>query len=906
MKRNLSARGYSLPLVLGLLAMLAAALSVFLVSLLSSAKVTGAMIDRRKTFYACDSAVQAIIKHTNDYLINAASPDPTDLETYVITQGGGALLPDLIPPGFNVTRFEADFDPSNIILAPLPNGPFEGMQAQQVPVSFDIEAENVTTGFVCGERQDVTLAQISLFQFIVFSDTYMDTASGSGATFFGRTHMNGDFCTRGAGDGAAPSTFDGGPYHEFVTVAGRLMHEDDSSANPTPATAVDAGRCQSFPEAFGASGISMPSVAASTATAADFTTLDNDNDNSCTGCAGGSLDWAEYAIDTWGGQVRDEAHGVPVLRPPVAASTEVQAGHQANIKDPGDALAAVEGSNDGGLRFLVDPFRPAQDSVDVALEKYACKADIRIIDGVWFMKPDAPADQCGWPGIPIWSDHIGNFTMTPASHPGLLTADVDVGQAQIASLQAPPNKAKRYSVYDLDIPNGTPPANDTTNPRRGVVSYGNISGTGTGTNRLYNPSYISGTETNTATPMSVATEKAEYLLGTLSGFANGHIQTTARPGAPNSTYNIFDQAAQANVLPMNFDVSAFQEALADTGLGELGDRFSARGTPFNGIVYVTASWAGHLDGFPNGHPMMPPPQGEVDVGTFGRIRNPMQTRLPLPLCVASGTSVTLPTLLPTNVQTGCPESAPGVMRPPANNDAQINALRIINARNINHNNSFAIPDLGAGVLQLPDGLSIVSNLPVYLVGDANLSSDADNLAATKSGAGGPSDPAWFPLMVGGDTVTLVSNAWDDSNAGWATTAFRDGAATSNFNVNLNLLNGQRCPVSTQFNIQMLTGSTPTNSDNFGGGIINLPQFIELWQTFGNCSFIGPDIPAIIRGSLVNGFHRVHATGWGNPSDTVYGRPLRDWNFDYHLETLTNQPPGAPLFDVNAISRWSRY
>jgi len=905
MKRPLSVRGYSLPLVLGLLAMLAAALSVFLISLISSAKVTGSMIDRRKTFYACDSAMQAIIKHTNDYLINEASPTPGGLVAHVTAEGGGTALPDLIPNGFDVTRFDADFDPASIVLAPLPNGPFEGMQAQQIPVTFELEAANSTTGFVCGQRQDVTLAQISLFQFIVFSDTYMDTASGSGATFFGRTHMNDDFCTRGAGDGTAPTNFDGGPYHEFVTVAGRLMHEDDAQANPIPTTPVDGGRCREFLEPFGASGISMPGVAAAVAVAGDFTTLDNDNDNGCTNCAGGALDWTEYAIDTWGGQVRDEAHGVPVLRPPVAANTQVQAGHQANIKDSGDPLSAVEASNAGGLRFLVDPFRPAVDTVDVALEKYACKADIRIIDGVWFMKPNMPADQCGWPGIPIWSDHIGNFTMTAASHPGLLTSDIDVGQAQIASLQAPPNKAKRYSVYDLSIPNGVPPANDTLNPRRGVVSYGNIAGTGTGTARLYDPGYVSGTETNTVTPISAATEKAEYLLGTLSGFANGHIQTTSRPGAPNSTFDIYDQAAQANVLPMNFDVAAFQEALADTAVGELGDRFSARGTPFNGIVYVTASWLGHLDGFPDAHPTMPPPQGEVGVGGSGRIRNPIQTRLPLPLCVASGTAVTLPTLLPTNVETLCPESAPGVMRPPTNNDAQINALRVINARNINHNNSHPVPDLGAGVMQLPDGLSIVSNLPVYVVGDANFSSDADNSAATKAGTGGPGDPAWFPLMIGGDTVTLVSNAWSDSNAGWATTDFRDGAAPSNFDVNLNLLNGQRCPIVTQFNIEMLTGSTPTNNNDFGGGVINLPQFIEDWQTNFNCG-PAPDIPAIIRGSLVNGFHRVHATGWGNPSNTVYGRPLRDWAFDTHLETLRNQPPGAPLFDVNAISRWSRY
>mgnify|MGYP001174558050 CR=1 FL=1 len=66
--------------------------------------------------------------------------------------------------------------------------------------------------------------------------------------------------------------------------------------------------------------------------------------------------------------------------------------------------------NTGGLRALVEPVYQHtlfSDPEDIRLQKLATKADIRIINGIWFVRNEPRGDETNWPGIPVWSDHHG-------------------------------------------------------------------------------------------------------------------------------------------------------------------------------------------------------------------------------------------------------------------------------------------------------------------------------------------------------------------------------------------------------------------------------------------------------------------------------------------------------------------
>ena len=256
----------------------------------------------------------------------------------------------------------------------------------------------------------------------------------------------------------------------------------------------------------------------------------------------------------------------------------------------------------------------------------------------------------------------------------------------------------------------------------------------------------------------------------------------------------------------------------------------------------------------------------------------------------------------------------------------INGVRIINARRVNKNTEPTVappvaeaaflpafptqPVLSAaGDDNLPNGISIVTNLPAYVVGDVNITSDA---FAT-------GNEPWVPVLVAADVVHPLSNFWDDSRAGWAvSTASR---TLSSGQVRLagggavveTAAGGQRRAMVTRYNMEILGGWGMTVPGRASGGIHNFPRFLEDWGSgsVADCKGGGafsPACPAIISGSIVIGHNRVYTLGVGpeqTPGDIGRGPPRRDWGFDRHLEDVKKQPPGAPVYDVAAIKQWSR-
>jgi hypothetical protein len=473
------------------------------------------------------------------------------------------------------------------------------------------------------------------------------------------------------------------------------------------------------------------------------------------------------------------------------------------------------------------------------------------------------------------------------------------------------------------------------------------------------------------------TQAAALLAATRSGFRDGFAEMLAcntndrvagNPTNCDGSPNGEADRRRGNILPMNFDVAAFQEALADTTPGELGSYFcppavdscgAFMGRPFNGIVYIAAPYPGSERGYGlnggsdipaqlpipgkrhdnNGQPLEPNGVNfaehlENSGLALGRPRNDdaaaavdtfsWTTAAAMPLLLDHTDSnavnyrearddevAALPYPLCSDTPGVEPLTSGGYVfrRPDCNDDrtfTRINGVRIINARRVNSNTpptvAPAVADAGsippfpgapvlsaAAVGQLPRGLSIVSNLPVYVVGDVNITSDA---------YADPSDQArhWVPFLVGGDVVHPLSNFWNDGNARWATS------------------NGQlaRRASVTRYYMEMLSGWGMTVATASSGGLHNFPRALENWGsgTTANCRGTGDfagGCPAIIHGSLVIGHNRV-TTSWPfRDANGDIGRspPRRDWGFDPHLNDLEKQPPGTPLFDVSAVRQWTR-
>lgn len=816
--------GYVLPAVLVISLVAATVSAAFLFRAQGAIRSTSDLLQRRQAFYATDGASRILIREVQNYMMSVEDPSTEEL-----------MDPENVPPpdlsGYDIEDYEmvstgAAFD------GPLPNGPFEGMYAHQKPIRMHLVARRAGTGVAAQVNLQVVLGQISMFQFFVFGDDYVELYPGVNMTINpGRVHANGDLCV---GSTATLKV-------EYVTTAGRLLASD--------------ARCR---RNFG-SGFQLFDGTA-------YQAMTSSLSNGCASCGGLSQAWRAFALSRWKGHARDSVHGVPRLRLPISGTPQAQAGQ--------DASGATV-SNTRNSRLLVDPVLPG-DTSDVREQRFAWKADLRIIDGIWYLNDGT------WPGEPIWSDHPGTFmTRNAGGFEG--ETPVAAGQADLALRHGWHTLPRRFSHYEYNSV-----AADLSADGLGVVSYGSLYQPAAGS---WKPGFFArGPGSSTWTDSTGATRKyfcekcsgancaaslalrdasaalcqyrdaagvyrevkgAQYLQATRAGFLDQRVE---RAGT-----------GRGRILPMNLDISELAAAFSDTSPGELGWHFRDR--EFNGIIYVAGTWPGSMDGLSEGLATLWPTQGAVSNDAHARAYStPMsQGALPWNLCSDSlgrvpgvravGFSGPPSNLVSTDgfepwfTVPSCDVAVDPAGRP--------NAVRIINASTVD-------PDT------FPRGLSIVSNLPMYVTGSVNTNS------VTTSGEAEP----WLPVMFGADALSALSTAWRDDYAPWD----NSGSYTN------------RKAANTTYNFEFLGGIVQTtDADHYSGGIENFPRFLENWS----------GKTATIRGSFVVGFASVYQRQpwfYGSP---VYDAPTRDWGFDPHLRLLVNQPPGAPVLSVHSVSRLQR-
>jgi hypothetical protein len=166
------------------------------------------------------------------------------------------------------------------------------------------------------------------------------------------------------------------------------------------------------------------------------------------------------------------------------------------------------------------------------------------------------------------------------------------------------------------------------------------------------------------------------------------------------------------------------------------------------------------------------------------------------------------------------------------------------------------------------GMSIATNAALYVQGDFNTVN-------------------WRPSALMADVATFLSNSWSDVQS----QVYPRPLVTTPTTVNAALLVGSS---ETPCDIAVCGGT-----QQFGGGLENLPRFIEDW---GGGSPPTPGTAFNYTGSLVSLFASQQAVReWGHDFNTdagggaepYYQPPTRNWGFDTRFRNPDLLPPGTP-------------
>lgn len=196
--------------------------------------------------------------------------------------------------------------------------------------------------------------------------------------------------------------------------------------------------------------------------------------------------------------------------------------------------------------------------------------------------------------------------------------------------------------------------------------------------------------------------------------------------------------------------------------------------------------------------------------------------------------------------------------------------------------------INGGILP-SSGLTVVTDNPVYVVGDYNVNPNGSTsgASATVPGPTPPADSGTYtsPVVSGTqkyaaiycDAITLLSKNWTDNNSTG------------------NVTPSSRWGYNTTVNTCVVAGNTASSSGVYGGGAENFFRFLEDW-THNNNTFT-------YYGSMVQLYRPQQAIGAWTGSGGLYKAPALKWYYD---STLLNNgtPPGN--MDIAAYLQQQRW
>jgi len=194
------------------------------------------------------------------------------------------------------------------------------------------------------------------------------------------------------------------------------------------------------------------------------------------------------------------------------------------------------------------------------------------------------------------------------------------------------------------------------------------------------------------------------------------------------------------------------------------------------------------------------------------------------------------------------------------------------------------------------GFTVASENPVYIQGDYNSAAPPADPTWTSTTA---AEPAHAAAAVIADTVTLLSNQWQDEGVVGA--ANKLGSML--YPTDATSGSGYRQAVTTYYRVAIAAGKNITfphpNGSNsttyFGtdGGVHNFLRFLENWS----------NDTLYYKGSLVSLYYSTYNTGTFKCCNyVVYQPPTRNYVFDPLFTQPQNLPPGTPMFrDIDNLS-----
>lgn len=202
------------------------------------------------------------------------------------------------------------------------------------------------------------------------------------------------------------------------------------------------------------------------------------------------------------------------------------------------------------------------------------------------------------------------------------------------------------------------------------------------------------------------------------------------------------------------------------------------------------------------------------------------------------------------------------------------AVKIVDANNLT-----GLGTCPTGVLC---GLAIAAENPVYMQGDYNSDYSSPGTSGFNDTSVGSS--------VAGDSVSILSNAWNDANS----FSYALYANSSN----------ARTPTTTYWRAAVI-GGKGVSFPNFGssadngtdGGMHNFLRELENWG--------GTSATVNYEGALVNLFTNRQANGFFKYGNTVYTVPVRYTTFDSNFLVTTELPPRTPMFRSVNTTGWTR-
>ena len=653
-------RGYALMMVMAISLVLSIGIGTLLTYLAAAEKTSGRQRLNREAHYVCDGVGRIISRTTVDVLSDSrfASTTPTDdLEDLLMDEVEAVHGPRLAtllgrlrqpyeidgPDGFVYKDVDASSTFGQVGL-----GRFSGMNGQRRTFTYDLALRR-SGGSTCRTTATIDTVRVPLSELALFSVDDLRICPSwqtTDVTRFARYHVNGDLVV---GRHALPKT----------TATGSI----NAGCGDTELTICGAdGPCIGT-----AGGVAIAAAAASAGLLGDLVT-----DLLADGQRGTSeLKYPASLSNSWRGQF---------------------------VEEPGATDPVL--SNAGSLRYLVDPPTTTDDSAAMT-NRLARLAQIRILDGVWYLNDGT------WPGLTIWSDHGGEFTLQAedsAEEHQLIGGSREIGQGDLFGATVP----KRFSYYRAGaMPTGGRP----------VVSYGELASSG--------DHWEPGRGTTVGNPFDRARAASK------SGFMDFH---NVRHGLDHGTGD------QGRVLPINLDLGALNAALDSTDANELGSRLqtlsnepglSALADKSRIIVWVGATWTGSLDGRANGTPTPLPRFPGCSPSTKDCEEGPnsisSDAPVPWPMCSKSGSAAE---------DEECDTAK----------TRRINAVRVFN-----------------GQAEQTRRITIATHMPLYVLGSvdrgtATISPGMPGLAAPTVLPGNSPD-----LFFAADTVTLLSDHWVDGN-----------------------------------------------------------------------------------------------------------------------------------------------